>query len=231
MTSPDGIRWHEVRAVSLDAAGTLLEPHPSVGHVYAEVAAEWGLGRWEPSLLESRFRSAWGVRGEFDFSRSAWRRLVDQIWCGLVTGPVPESFFDALWIRFTEARVWRVYPDVVPCLSRLGRQGWPIAVVSNWDERLHAVFDTLGLTRQVDFLLPSVEAPAPKPDPRIFLIAARRLGVEPAGLLHVGDSPSEDVRGIRLAGGQGILLRRTEPPRPPLVLGSLADLPRFLGSR
>ena len=230
MAFPDSIRWREVRAVSLDAAGTLIEPHPSVGHVYAEVAADWGLGRWEPALLEARFRSAWGDRGCFDFSRTAWIRLVDQVWSGLVNGPVPEAFFEVLWTRFTEARVWRVYPDVVPCLSELRRQGWPIAVVSNWDERLHAVFANLGLTRQVDFLLPSVEAPAPKPDPRIFGLAACRLGVEPGELLHVGDSDSEDFRGIRKAGGQGILLRRRGAPRPPLILESLADLPHFLGN-
>ncbi|MBM3902047.1 MAG: HAD-IA family hydrolase [Verrucomicrobia bacterium] len=230
MTSPDSIRWQEVRAVSLDAAGTLIEPHPSVGHVYAEVAADSGLGRWEPALLEARFRSAWGVRGDFDFSRTAWIRLVDHVWSGLVSGPVPEAFFEVLWSRFTEARVWRVYSDVLPCLSRLRSQGWPIAVVSNWDERLHAVFANLGLTQQVDFLLPSVEAPAPKPDPRIFGIAARRLGVEPGRLLHVGDGESEDFRGIREAGGQGILLRRRGTPCPPLVLESLADLPHFLGN-
>lgn len=231
MASPDSIRWHDIRAVSLDAAGTLIEPHPSVGHVYAEVAADWGLGRWEPALLEARFRSAWGVRGDFDFSRTSWIRLVDQIWSGLVSEAVPEAFFEVLWTRFTEARVWRVYPDVLPCLSGLRHQGWPIAVVSNWDERLHAVFANLGLTRHVDFLLPSVEAPAPKPDPRIFGIAARRLGVEPGGLLHVGDSESEDFRGIREAGGQGILLRRGKTHDPPMVLGSLAGLPTLLGNR
>ncbi len=231
MVSPDSIRWGDIRAVSLDAAGTLIEPHPSVGHVYAEVAADWGLGRWEPALLEARFRSAWGVRGCFDFSRTAWIRLVDQIWSGLVTGPVPEAFFEILWTRFTEARVWRIYPDVVPCLSGLRRQGWPIAVVSNWDERLHPVFANLGLTQKVDLLLPSVEAPAPKPDLRIFGIAARRLGVEPRGLLHVGDSECEDFLGIREAGGQGILLRRGKPLDSPFVLGSLAGLPTLLGNR
>ncbi len=229
MASPDSIRWHDIRAVSLDAAGTLIKPHPSVGHVYAEVAADWGLGRWEPALLEARFRSAWGVRGDFDFSRTSWIQLVDQIWSGLVSEAVPEAFFEVLWTRFTEARVWRVYPDVLPCLSGLRRQGWPIAVVSNWDERLHEVFANLGLTRQVDFLLPSVETPAPKPDPRIFGLAARRLGVEPGELLHVGDSDSKDFRGIREAGGQGILLRRGKPLGPPLVLESLADLPALLG--
>ena len=231
MASTDTIRWREVRAVSLDAAGTLIEPHPSVGHVYSEVAADWGLGRWEPALLETRFRSAWGLRGDFDFSRPSWSRLVDQVWSGLVTRPVPEAFFETLWNRFTEARVWNVYPDVIPCLSRLRGQGWPIAVVSNWDERLHAVFGNLGLTPQLDFLLPSVEAPAPKPDPRIFGIAARRLGVETSGLLHIGDSESEDLQGVQEAGGQGILLRRKGLHRPPGVLGSLADLPQLLGNR
>lgn len=231
MAFPDTIRWSAIRAVSLDAAGTLIEPHPSVGDVYAEVAADEGLGSWEPSLLEGRFRSAWSARGHFDFSRTSWNRLVNQVWSGLVPESVPHAFFDALWNRFTEARAWRVYPDVIPCLSTLRTQGWPIVVVSNWDERLHAVFANLDLTHRVDVVLPSVEAPAPKPDPRIFGIAACRLGVEPRELLHVGDNESEDFQGICKAGGQGILIKRGENRHTPCTLDSLADLPQLLGNR
>jgi putative hydrolase of the HAD superfamily len=217
--------------VSLDAAGTLIEPHPSVGAIYAEVAADWGLGRWESTLLEDRFWSAWSSRGHFDFSRTSWRQLVDKVWAGLVSGPVSEAFFDTLWSRFTESRTWRIYPDVVPCLSALRSRGWPLVIVSNWDERLHAVLSNLGITALVDVVLPSVEAPAPKPDPRIFEIAARRLGVSPGQLLHVGDSETEDLTGILQSGGQGILLNRTETTWRSNTLQSLHPLPDFLGNR
>ena len=231
MPVPEAIRWREVRAVSLDAAGTLIEPHPSVGAVYAEAAADWGLGHWDSALLDDRFRAAWSARGAFDFSRTSWIRLVDGVWSGLIPGPVPAPFFEHLWNRFTEARVWRVYPDVVPCLSALRAQGWSLVVVSNWDERLHPVLAHLGLSRWFDAILPSVEAPAPKPDPRIFGIAARRLGVGPEALLHVGDSRTEDVEGIGRAGGQGLLVERRGPTGATPPFPSLAPLPILLGNR
>ena len=83
----------------------------------------------------------------------------------------------------------------------------------------------------VDVVLPSVEAPAPKPDPRIFEIAARRLGVSPGQLLHVGDSETEDLTGILQSGGQGILLNRKETTWRSNTLQSLHPLPDFLGNR
>ena len=65
------------QAITFDIGGTLIEPWPSVGHVYAEVAARFGL-RAEPSELNRRFRDAWRSRQPFDHSRVAWFELVRQ---------------------------------------------------------------------------------------------------------------------------------------------------------
>lgn len=64
--------------------------------------------------------------------------------------------------------------------------------------------------------LPSVEGPAPKPDPSLFQQAARRLAMDPAAILHVGDSVREDVEGARSAGMKARWLkRRPSAPEPP----------------
>lgn len=39
-----------------------------------------------------------------------------------------------------------------------------------------------------------------KPGPEIYLEAARQLGVDPARSVYVGDNPSRDILGTRLAG-------------------------------
>lgn len=44
-----------------------------------------------------------------------------------------------------------------------------------------------------------------KPDPRIFLTAAERLGLKPSNLLHVGDNIENDVGGAQSAGMKTIL--------------------------
>ena len=57
-----------------------------------------------------------------------------------------------------------------------------------------------------------------KPNPEIYLEAARRVGVEPAGCVYVGDNPVRDVEGVREAGfGMSIILLepatlKKEPP-------------------
>ncbi len=45
-----------------------------------------------------------------------------------------------------------------------------------------------------------------KPDPRIFHLAAERMGVRPADALYVGDIFEIDVEGARAAGMHAVLL-------------------------
>ncbi|MBL7223172.1 MAG: hypothetical protein ISS72_04905, partial [Candidatus Brocadiae bacterium] len=51
----------DVKAVCLDAVGTVMAPHPSVGQVYASVAAEWGYEA-SPASLEAAFRAVYKER-------------------------------------------------------------------------------------------------------------------------------------------------------------------------
>ena len=48
-----------IQAVTLDVGGTLIEPWPSVGHVYAEIAARFGAPGHAPALLNRQFGEAW----------------------------------------------------------------------------------------------------------------------------------------------------------------------------
>ena len=47
-----------IKAITFDVGGTLIEPWPSVGHAYAEVAARHGV-TVEPDEVTSRFVKAW----------------------------------------------------------------------------------------------------------------------------------------------------------------------------
>ncbi len=56
-----------------------------------------------------------------------------------------------------------------------------------------------------DALIFSDEVELLKPNPKIFQIAADRLGIPLNELAHVGDNPLDDVKGVQDAGGHGIL--------------------------
>ena len=213
-----------IRAVSLDAGGTLVEPWPSVGAVYAGEIRRMGVADPDPADLDVRFHSAWRRRGAFDYSRDAWRRLVGDVLGETVSPGDLDPVFERLWTRFVEPDAWHVYPDVRPALDSLSRAGFRLCVVSNWDTRLHDVLKAVGLADAFEFILPSVEGPAPKPDPRLFQQAACQLGLDPAAILHVGDSLREDVGGAHAAGMEALWLRRQHADSEPAHAGSLDSL-------
>ncbi|MFO1461654.1 MAG: HAD-IA family hydrolase [Verrucomicrobiota bacterium] len=213
-----------IRAVSLDAGGTLVEPWPSVGAIYAGEIRRMGVADPDPSDLDARFHSAWRRRGAFDYSRDAWRRLVGEVLGETVSPRELDPVFERLWTRFVEPDAWHVYPDVRPTLDALARAGVRLCVVSNWDTRLHDVLRGVGLAEAFEFILPSVEGAAPKPDPRLFQQAAQRLALDPADILHVGDSLREDVGGAHEAGMEALWLRRPPAGAEPAHAGSIDSL-------
>ena len=217
-----------IRAVTFDAGGTLIEPWPSVGHIYAEVAARHGCGKPSPAKLSEQFAAAWHARRDFDYSRLAWFELVRQTFAGLIDSPPNEDFFAALYERFTEPSAWRVFDDVLPALFELQARGFQLALISNWDERLRPLLERLALARLFDATVISLEAGHAKPSPEIFRRAAAQLGLPAEALLHVGDSVREDFDGARKAGLHGVLLDRgaTQPGR--LAINSLGALPELL---
>ncbi len=85
----------EVRAVTFDAGGTLIQPWPSVGHVYAEVAARHG-HKIPPAALNQRFGKAWRARKDFNHAREEWAALVDQTFSGLMERPPRQKLFSGI---------------------------------------------------------------------------------------------------------------------------------------
>ena len=124
-----------VEAITLDVGGTLIEPWPSVGHVYAEVAARHGV-QAEPEELTRRFVQAWQAQDAFQYTRDDWAAVVDATFEGLVTQLPSQTFFGELYSHFAKAECWHVYEDVIPTLTALRQQGIRLAVISNWDDRL-----------------------------------------------------------------------------------------------
>src|SRR5689334_3044203 len=122
---PDGAMkpFSGIRAVTFDAGGTLIEPWPSVGHVYAEVAARHGFENLAPELLNQRFAAAWRSQGRFDHTRTDWAEIVDLTFTGLVPGDSVRRFFPVLYERFAQPDAWRIYDDVLPGLKTLAVRG------------------------------------------------------------------------------------------------------------
>ena len=214
-----------VEAITLDVGGTLIEPWPSVGHVYAEVAARHGV-QVEPKDLTRRFVQAWQARDAFQYTRSDWAALVDTTFEGVATQLPSQTFFEELYSHFAKAECWNVYEDVIPTLTTLRQQGIRMAVISNWDDRLRPLLESLELAHWFEAIHVSAEIGAHKPDARIFQTAAEHFGIHTAGILHVGDGEREDHQGALAAGFQSRLLCRREAESVAHIIPSLDHLLR-----
>lgn len=201
-------RFEHIKAVTFDVGGTLIKPWPSVGHVYAEVAARHGLKGISSEELNRRFAIAWRRLKNFNHSRKEWAALVEQTFGGADKKPPGEAFFEDLYQRFSEPAAWHIFEDTLPALDALASHGVNLGVISNWDERLRPLLEQLGLASYFDAIIVSCEIGFTKPSPVIFEVAARKLGLAPEFILHVGDSMESDVAGARSAGFQAVLVSR-----------------------
>ncbi|MCA9719470.1 MAG: HAD-IA family hydrolase [Myxococcales bacterium] len=189
-----------LRALLLDAAGTLLHPAEPVAAVYARTAREFG-GSREPPEIASRMRAAMadpslraGRRREPSW-REFWREVVARS-----TGVEDPRLLTALYDHFATPAAWELAAGAQSCCAGARARGLRVAVVSNWDTRLRPLLEALGVMDWIDLALISGELGVEKPDAEIFARACAALGVTPAEALHVGDSRGADVEGARAAG-------------------------------
>jgi putative hydrolase of the HAD superfamily len=214
----------QIKAITFDVGGTLIEPWPSVGHVYAEVAARRGLKIFSAEQLNARFKAAWQARKNFEHSRHGWAELVDEVFTHPAARLPSETFFDELYEVFAQPGAWRVFDDVIPTLDALASRGIRLAVISNWDQRLRRLLRTLKLDNYFATLAISCEVGSPKPSRAIFQHAATGLNLPANEILHIGDSFEMDVAGAKAAGFQALQIHRGASPSD-AKLHSLTELP------
>jgi 2-haloalkanoic acid dehalogenase type II len=134
--------------------------------------------------------------------------------CGIAVAPI-----DALWeIYFAARNSVELYPDSLPALERITAR-WPLASLTNGNADLQRV----GIHTHFAHHICARDTGAAKPDARIFLAAAERLGVSPAEILHVGDDPEMDMVGARDAGLRTAWINRNGQPWP-AALGPAPEL-------
>lgn len=184
-----------IAALTVDAAGTLFVPHPSVGAVYAEIAARHGLDR-NASELEAGFRPAFAaVQARWAVPYGADEADALRFWGQVIEGtfgePLPYEAVCDLYDAFASGSRWRVLPGVREALALVRSRGLPVAVVSNFDGRLRPLLADLELGPFAAVVV-STDVARAKPDPAALHEACRLISVAPARTLHLGDSARED---------------------------------------
>ncbi len=95
---------------------------------------------------------------------------------------------------------WVLDRDVPEVLDMLLAKGLTLAVVSNADGTLAERFRTLGIADRFAYIADSAVVGVRKPDPEIYWVTCRHIGIPPSACLHVGDRVDADA-GVALAAG------------------------------
>ncbi|RIJ61971.1 HAD family hydrolase, partial [Clavibacter lycopersici] len=113
---------------------------------------------------------------------------------------------------------WRTLPGAVAALDEIGRRhpGVRFGVVTNGERsQQEPKIAAAGLTARLDPVVCSGDLGFTKPDPRIFLLACREAGADPADAVMVGDRLRTDALGAADAGLGGIWFDQDAGTRDP----------------
>jgi putative hydrolase of the HAD superfamily len=217
----------QVRAVLLDALGTLVElqpPAPRLRRVLREsgieVSEEQAAAGFVAEIayyLDHHLDGSDPERLERLRDRCAeeMRRALD----------IPELDHATARRAMLGALEFTAYPDVLPALGELRERGVVRVIASNWDCSLPDWLEPTGILELVDGVVTSAEVGEAKPSPRVFERALAVARVAPEEALHVGDKVDNDVEGAAAAGVRAVLLQREgEPPHGVETIRSLSEL-------
>ncbi|MFH0942088.1 MAG: HAD family phosphatase [Chloroflexota bacterium] len=204
------------RAVIWDMDGVICDTGPYHYRSWRKVMAERGV-----TLTEECFRRGFGRRN-------------DAIIRGLLGGEVPpeeiekisrkkESFFR----RIVRGRL-EPLPGVLTLLDSLHNAGYRMALASSAPlTNINLILRELGIAGFFEAVVSGEDVTEGKPSPQVFLLAAARLGVAPAGCLVIEDAVA-GVTAARRAGMLCLAVTNTHPAKrlaaARLVVSSLAEV-------
>jgi putative hydrolase of the HAD superfamily len=192
-------------AVVLDLFGTLVYEFPR---------ADWD------AWLET---AAAALEADPDAFRAAWEATAIERQTGRVgdidenlrtiaaragAWPSDAQIAEALEVRAALYRKWFVpRPGAEEILRELRTRRMPTALISMCAPDTPALWRASPLAGLIDVEVFSCEVGLRKPEPEIYLLACRRLGVDPAACLYVGDGSYGELTGASAVGMHAVLIR------------------------
>jgi putative hydrolase of the HAD superfamily len=195
-------------AVVFDLFGTLahqfsLNPYVAVVH---RMAAEL---RADPEEFTRLWFETGKIRGSSGFKvvKSSLEFMVDKI--GLARDEI--RIEKAAQIRLDYVRgLLSPLPYALQVLGQLRERKIKIGLVSNCSVDVPEVWPETLFGPLLDAVIFSCQVGLSKPDPRIYQLAAKELGVKPGDCLYVGDGSSQELSGASAVGMHPVLIRNTD---------------------
>ena len=199
-----------IRAMMFDLDGVVVQSEKLKAQAYAMTVQRLrGLSEPDPRAIEA-YRTIVGASREV-----AAQFVIDELGLEPDLRPLMEKYgVSEPWQALTEIRT-AIYNEIVADPQVLRDNQWPhtvgllrlakesgcrtgLATSSQREMTLH-VLRALDLERSLDLVLTREDVQNPKPDPEVYLLAAKRFELPPEEMLVVEDSPN----GVRAAVAAG----------------------------
>jgi putative hydrolase of the HAD superfamily len=233
---------HDIEAIFLDMGNTLrilVKDEPHQAQARQQMAALVG-AQEAPHVFCAQLDARYKI-----YRKWAFETLVEasekELWTRWLLPDFPREkiapLSGELTYLYRQSMGRRVMQrDSRQVIVELSQRGYCLGIISNviTEREIPDWLEEEGLTPYFKSVLLSSVFGRRKPDPAIYLEAARRAGVDPARCVYVGDNPSRDVVGTRQAGfGMVIIMMEPaelerEPPagenRPDLIIHEFSQL-------
>ncbi len=117
-----------------------------------------------------------------------------------------------------------------PALEKLALR-YPMVLVTNFYGNMHTVLKEFGLERLFRDVIESAVVGVRKPDPEIFRLGVKALGLKPEETVMIGDSPDKDIIPAQSVGCHTIWLRNQswsdiscQPDQKTATLGTVPNV-------
>ncbi len=207
-----------VPAVIFDMDGVLVDSNPAHFKAWQDFGQRYGIeideeiyhkyinGRRNDEFLEELYPGRWSEEERLRISAEK------------------EAFFREHYVKDVLP-----VPGTVAFVENLARLGIPLALATSAPkENAELITGRLGIARCFSAMVTGHEVKAAKPDPAIFLEAARRLGVPPSQCVVFEDSPAGVAAAVR-AGARCVALATSVPAEKLLAEGARLALADFEG--
>lgn len=186
-----------------------------------------------------------GVTDEYFIQELSYgdKHYVHKGWLGIYNHLVEKGIFKTLpgFDQYTEIvlrhfrHIAEKYEFSADVLEELREKGYKVGLITNGSADLqYKKLQMLELTDLFDEIIVSGETPYEKPDERIFLMMAQRMGLRPDEMLYIGDHPRNDIEGSRNAGFVPVWVKTTgtwifpEIEKPELQVETVEEIPTLI---
>jgi beta-phosphoglucomutase len=180
-----------IKAIIFDMDGVLVDSEP----FHIEIEKQQFL-QIKLSVSNEEHHQYMGVASDV-----MWKEIAEHHSINVSVEDLIEQFKIKSIQYFSELEEIPVMPGLIDLLEKLSHNNFPMAVASSsYPEIIKIILEKTGLRKYFQVVVSSQEAGKSKPEPDVFLLAARKLGIPPKDCVVIEDS----ANGIKAAQAAGM---------------------------